>query len=930
MAETKIKTLKVSQNSTIGGPSAIHTIQGESVTLKYTADPLPPAGQTKVELDNTHVIMTAGLGKEVSIDDSDVNIQHGTAIKITTDSSNGLTVDTTGVKVNVPFVLTNITDQNILVTDSSGNVVSSGKPTPDIYKSEVAEITGHLQSQIDNITGGGGISGLTTNYIPVATSSTALGNSSISQVGSNVRIGRQYIDHDTSNDTTLQGYSDTSGEYVLEAFQTSAGSNKYSLSLNKYGGKVGIGMSPSGTASLQINGTLNATLSGAGSPTIGFFSASDNPYIEYQRWAGVNSDYWGVRLLNKGPDGFIIQSSNPTTIGAQTFTDRISISSAGLVGIGMAPTGSERLQVSGAVEVFPTNAGGRGLVLNKYNNTEGGELAIIGNTKTWVIDEISGMFRLLRYAGNNGGYEDGGLTIDSASVVRFYNKVGILMDPTGSEALQASGRILASGTTNGSSSATGTSIGCDVNSDPTVTWCKSTAATNEKLWQVWTNSTSMYFGCLNDAYNAADYFLTATRSGYTVSKVTLGGGLAMLQATAGDFTGGVWSRDANWGTYYRSPYRGAIADFALADSDGTVVLYVGDARIGIGRQPTVHALEVAGFVYADGADNIRFRAYSSNSAIQADFGCYSTIGSAFVAVNTNHPLDFYTNNSYRMRIANDGPVAIGGSVLQAAAGAWGPHLVVGADGINKLICGYVTSSSNMVTVGSHTTNLGSWAPIQVAGTEVNLSYQETPVLRVGNAKVGINRQATSYALEVNGDMSTGTAIEVNAFGSGNRYALIDFHGDDTYTDYGLRILRDNAGANSNSVLSHRGTAALVLEAVDAGYIVCKTNGSERFKILSDGRVGINTDPATSYQLTVYGDTNLSGAVYCSSRIELNHLWTTSLSSHPTVPSTDGDTITYKKGNYFVIAYRVDTNNIKYRYLDLSSTNATWTYSTSPP
>ena len=41
--------------------------------------------------------------------------------------------------------------------------------------------------------------------------------------------------------------------------------------------------------------------------------------------------------------------------------------------------------------------------------------------------------------------------------------------------------------------------------------------------------------------------------------------------------------------------------------------------------------------------------------------------------------------------------------------------------------------------------------------------------------------------------------------TGNHYAYIDMVGDATYTDYGLRLLRGNSGANAQSQITHRGT-----------------------------------------------------------------------------------------------------------------------------
>ncbi len=62
---------------------------------------------------------------------------------------------------------------------------------------------------------------------------------------------------------------------------------------------------------------------------------------------------------------------------------------------------------------------------------------------------------------------------------------------------------------------------------------------------------------------------------------------------------------------------------------------------------------------------------------------------------------------------------------------------------------------------------------------------------------------------------SGAGIDIAQGGSGNRFALIDFHSDETYTTYGLRIIR-NSGANSLSTITHRGTNTLQVATEDAG------------------------------------------------------------------------------------------------------------------
>jgi hypothetical protein len=100
-----------------------------------------------------------------------------------------------------------------------------------------------------------------------------------------------------------------------------------------------------------------------------------------------------------------------------------------------------------------------------------------------------------------------------------------------------------------------------------------------------------------------------------------------------------------------------------------------------------------------------------------------------------------------------------------------------------------------------------------------------------------------------------TQVELNAHNSGNRNAYIDFHGDDTHTDYSLRLIRTNEGANGNSWLNHRGTGGLYLSADDAGKIILRTAGLNRLFVDSNGEIGVGTtSPGAKFEVNSAGYT----------------------------------------------------------------------------
>ena len=80
-------------------------------------------------------------------------------------------------------------------------------------------------------------------------------------------------------------------------------------------------------------------------------------------------------------------------------------------------------------------------------------------------------------------------------------------------------------------------------------------------------------------------------------------------------------------------------------------------------------------------------------------------------------------------------------------------------------------------------------------------------------------------ITINASNTSDTRIEVGANTTSNHYAYIDLVSDTTYTDYGLRILRDNSGANASSSIYHRGTGNFNIIANESASIRFNTNGS---------------------------------------------------------------------------------------------------------
>lgn len=160
-----------------------------------------------------------------------------------------------------------------------------------------------------------------------------------------------------------------------------------------------------------------------------------------------------------------------------------------------------------------------------------------------------------------------------------------------------------------------------------------------------------------------------------------------------------------------------------------------------------------------------------------------------------------------------------------------------------------------------------------AGIFIGLSAVDDRITVFSNGNVGIGTTtAPLQKLGVGGNIGTpdiligGSSIEVGTYVAGNKYSYIDFRGDDTYTDYGLRLIRNNTGADTSSLLVHRGTGSLSLVALDAGSVTLKTNNLTRLIVSpTTGNVGIGTGTPSTKLEVVGGAIKATGGLIIETR-----------------------------------------------------------------
>ena len=232
------------------------------------------------------------------------------------------------------------------------------------------------------------------------------------------------------------------------------------------------------------------------------------------------------------------------------------------------------------------------------------------------------------------------------------------------------------------------------------------------------------------------------------------------------------------------------------------------------------------------------------------------------------------------------------------------------------VTGDVTIADKIIHSGD--TNTSIRFPAADTVTVETSGAERMRISSTGN--VGIGTSSPGYKLQVEGTSGIGTSGSFVSYGqstessivklgqarTGDGYAYIDMIGDTTYSVYGLRIIRNNTGANSSSDIQHRGTAALRIQTIDAAPVTISTSNVERVRIDSSGNVLISTtdaDPANN---------NISDAIAlrADGRISAR-----GVDNFPTMTisrgGTDGNVVVLNKGTTTVGSISVTTTATAY-------------------
>jgi hypothetical protein len=243
---------------------------------------------------------------------------------------------------------------------------------------------------------------------------------------------------------------------------------------------------------------------------------------------------------------------------------------------------------------------------------------------------------------------------------------------------------------------------------------------------------------------------------------------------------------------------------------------------------------------------------------------------------------FIGHEAGEMNTTGYGNILIGFSAGQKTNGL--SNVMIGASagtshtsGINNIFLGYHAGFSNSIgsgniliggkagylATGSANIFIGNYAGFNETGSQklyIDNSGASTPLI-YGDFDadyVTINGALyTTGSSNINNTTIGAQSIEINASGSGDRDAFIDFHADNTNTDFAFRVARW-PGVNGQANIYQVGTGPLGISTMNAAPINFYTSNTHRMTITPSGFVGIGTAAPGAFNLYVNGTSCSTG------------------------------------------------------------------------
>ena len=208
----------------------------------------------------------------------------------------------------------------------------------------------------------------------------------------------------------------------------------------------------------------------------------------------------------------------------------------------------------------------------------------------------------------------------------------------------------------------------------------------------------------------------------------------------------------------------------------------------------------------------------------------------------------------RMRITSGGSLLLGGTAVPNES-AWFGTAVFGKTGTDKVITGYLASSTNGAVIGGHNSALTAWAALNINATSIIFRNEETEIMRLNSTGLGIGTASPSYRLHVSASDTSnvvgGSAAAINISNS-NAAAF----GRTVDLDFSV-----GGGASAERIAGLSAVYTSYGTSVGGALAFCTNNGSasfaERMRITSGGLVGIGvSSPSSNLSISSSSDTGI--------------------------------------------------------------------------
>ena len=305
--------------------------------------------------------------------------------------------------------------------------------------------------------------------------------------------------------------------------------------------------------------------------------------------------------------------------------------------------------------------------------------------------------------------------------------------------------------------------------------------------------------------------------------------------------------DGGWGLDFR------VDNKSTNTSATTSRMFISTSgEVGIGTTSPAYKLEVDGTF----SSNAIWTTASSLTEWGSGTTAYGTLtwdtGYAKIFANSGNQLQFAAGGaSTDMTIDTSGNVGIGTTNPVDKLDVRGTARITSPQANDWIVLAQNSATGAPSGFWDSNGNVHLYLRDSSSNTNVLIRPDSTSYFNGGN--VGIGTTTPNQKLEVAGSTRiTGSGLDVGYGNNGTNYiqigngrttsgsAYIDLVGDTTYTDNGLRIIRNGSGANASSELIHRGTGIFNFNATQAGSITFRTSNIERVRINSSGDVGIGT------------------------------------------------------------------------------------------